>query len=350
MSRDACYQRLSGCLRGFFGEYLPVHQGVSPNTVRAYRDCWRLVLRYGTEVYGLASPDQWLIHHVDRQFVLGFLSYLETDRGVSVRTRNARLAAIHAFFHFLVGLRPELERHCRQILSIPTKKTRHRVVGYLEPDELKAVLASVILDSPKARRDLALLVFAYNTGARVHEISIARHSRIVRGTAPYIRVLGKGGKERDIPLWEGTLRLLDNYTERYRARPRSRADADFLFLSTVGAGLSRFAVSRLISGCIDRAAANLPSLQSKRLTAHSMRHTTAVHLLQGGAELNTIRTWLGHSSNDSLAVYLGLDLKHKHQILQHIMSDELAQLCLGGSPDPGPSPPPASILDFLDKL
>lgn len=348
MSREAPHQRLSGPLRAFFAEYLPLHQGVSPNTIKAYRDGWALLLRYGTQVCELGPPDQWLIHHVDRSFVLNFLSYVETERKVCVRTRNARLAAIHAFFHYLVGLRPELERHCRQILAIPTKKTRTPVLGYLEPDELKAVLASVPLDSAKGRRDLALLVFAYNTGARVHEIAAGRHTAIVRGSAPYIRILGKGGKEREVPLWDGTLRLLDSYTEHYRAKPQSRADADFLFLSAVGHSLTRFAVSRIIGHYIAAAATHLPNLQKKRLTAHSMRHTTAVHLLQGGAELNTIRTWLGHASNNSLAVYLGLDLKHKHQLLEHIISDDFTEICLRDCPDQSTTSP--SILDFLDTL
>jgi len=347
MNREPPHQRLSGPLRTFFTEYLPVHQGVSPNTIKAYRDSWSLVLRYGTQVHALGPPDQWLIHQVDRPLILKFLRHIEVERKVCVRTRNARLAAIHAFFHFLTGLRPELERHCRQILAIPSKKTCTPVLGFLEPDELKLVLKSVTLKHAKGRRDLALLVFAYNTGARVHEICGARHSRVVRGTAPYIRILGKGRKEREVPLWEGTLRLLDAYTEHHRSKPRTLADDDFLFLSSTGRYLTRFAVSRIISYYIGLAGANLPSLRKKHLTAHSMRHTTAVHLLQSGAEVNVIRTWLGHASNESLAVYLGLDLKHKRQALEHIITEDFIQICLRDCSETDTSVP---ILDFLNRL
>lgn len=346
MSREASHQRISSPLLSFFAEYLPVHQGVSPNTIKAYRDSWTLMLRYGTQVREMGPPEQWLIHQVDRHLILDFLSHLETERKVCVRTRNARLAALHAFFHYLVGLRPELERHCRQILAIPSKKTRIPVLGYLEPDELKLVLESVTLTNAKARRDLALLVFAYNTGARVHEISGALQSRITRGTTPYIRILGKGRKERDVPLWDGTLTLLDTYIELYRSKPRTPADNDYLFLSSTGQCLTRFTVSRIITHYIEQAAAHLPSLKKKHLTAHSMRHTTAVHLLQSGAEINVIRTWLGHASNESLAVYLGLDLKHKQKALQHIITEDFTEICLRDCPQKM-SP---SILDFLKRL
>lgn len=347
MNREAPYQRLSGPLRGFFSEFLPVHQGVSPNTIKAYRDCWAQVLRYGAGVRELGPPDQWLIHQVDRKLVLDFLTYIETKRKVCIRTRNARLAAIHAFFSYLEGLRPELEPQCRKILAIPSKKTNITLLGYLEPDELNLVLKCIQLKNAKARRDLALMVFAYNTGARVHEISGARHSRITRGLAPCIRILGKGGKERETPLWEGTLRLLDAYTDQYRAKPRTLVDEDFLFLSSTGGCLTRFTVSRIISRYINVAAAQLPALRKKGLTGHSMRHTTAVHLLQSGAELNVIRTWLGHASNESLAVYLGLDLKHKRLTLEHIITPEFAQICLQHCPENSASLP---IVDFLNKL
>jgi site-specific recombinase XerD len=220
-------------------------------------------------------------------------------------------------------------------------------LGHLETDELKLVLESIPLKNAKARRDLALMVFAYNTGARVHEIATARHSRIIRGPAPYIRILGKRRKERETPLWDGTLRLLDAYTERYRAKPRTPVDEDFLFLSSTGGCLTRFTVSRIISHYFTIAAAQLPSLSKKGLTAHSMRHTTAVHLLQSGADINVIRTWLGHASNESLAVYLGLDLKHKRQALQHIITPEFAQICLQHCPENSQSLP---IADFLNKL
>lgn len=343
MGREPRNQRLAPLLKAFFLEHLPVHRGVSPNTVRAYRDGWRLLLHYGS-ANGLGSPDTWCVHHLDRRMVLDFLRHLETKRRVSVRTRNARLAAIHAFYHYLVGRCPQLETEARRILSIPTKRTQKPTLDYLEPDELRSVLMSLPLDSSKAHRDRALFVFAYNTGARAQEIAQARESRVVRGAAPYIRILGKGRKERDVPLWEGTLQLLDSYAEHHRVSPRSQAEADYLFLNQRGQRLSRYTVSRIITNCIMGAAEQIPSLRRKRLTGHSMRHTTAVHLLQAGAEMNTIRTWLGHASNASLQIYLGLDLKTKQRVLEHIITPELAELCLRGASKS------ASLLETLDKL
>ncbi len=328
MSRNPLHQRLSAPLKTFFSEYLPCHQGVSSNTIKAYRDSWTLLLRYGDEEQGLGSPEEWTIQHLDRPLVLQFLTYLERVRKVCVRTRNARLAAIHSFFHYLRGLRPELERHCRQILSIPTKRCHKPLLEHLEADELRAVFAGVKLHASKGRRDLALLVFAYNTGARVHEIANARHRHIFRSKTPSIRILGKGQKFREIPLWDSTIRLLDLYTERYRARPSNPTESDYLFLSMRGRQLTRFTVSRLISHYISGAARTLPGLRRKNLTGHSMRHTTAVHLLQSGAEMNVIRTWLGHASNASLQVYLGLDISRQREILEHIITPELERICL----------------------
>ncbi len=348
MSRDPLHQRLTPPLKTFFAEHLPCHQGVSPNTIKAYRDSWTLLLRFGTKERKLGSPEEWSIQHIDRQLVLDFLTYLERVRKVCVRTRNARLAAVHSFFHYLHGLRPELERHCRQILSIPTKRCHKPLLGHLEVDELRAVLTGVKLHSPKERRDLALLVFAYNTGARVHEMAQARHSHILRGKAPSIRIIGKGKKMREVPLWDSTIRLLDLYTDRFRPKPSGPTASDYLFLSMRGQALTRHTVSRLIGHYITEAAKNMPSLNRKHLTAHSMRHTTAVHLLQSGVEMNVIRTWLGHASNNSLQIYLGLDISRKRDILEHIITPELERICT--EEDLVKEDNPTDILGFLDSL
>lgn len=348
MSRDPLYQRLTPPLKAFFAEHLPCHRGLSPNTIKAYRDSWTLLLCYGTEERKLGPPEEWTIGHLDRQLVLDFLAYLERVRKVGVRTRNARLAAIHSFYHYLHGLRPELDRLCRQILSIPTKRCHKPVLGHLEVDELRAVLAGVKLHSSKGRRDLALLVFAYNTGARVHEMANARHSHILRGKAPSIRILGKGQKIREVPLWDSTIRLLDLYTAHFRPKPCGPTAKDYLFVSMRGQALTRYTVSRLISHHIAEAGKSLPSLNRKNLTAHSLRHTTAVHLLQSGVEMNVIRTWLGHASNASLQVYLGLDISRKRDILEHIITPELERICTDEIrvEDNNPN----DFLDFLDSL
>jgi site-specific recombinase XerD len=347
MSDELRFRRLAPYLRRFFSEHLPLHRGVSPNTVKAYRDAWSLLLRFGVEQQDLGEADRWRIHHVDRAFILDFLLYIEEQRKVCARTRNYRLAAIHAFFRFLVGVEPELDLHCRRILAVPFKRARRSVIGFLEADELQSVLHAVPRGQPNSRRDLALLVFAYNTGARVHEIAQAVESDIFRGRSAYVRILGKGNKEREVPLWEGTLRMLDAYRS-HRTKGRDAMQDDYLFLSRLRRRMTRFHVGRIITKYIDAAAAQHPAMRKKRLHAHSMRHTTAVHLLQGGAELNTIKAWLGHASIESLQVYLDLDLKKKRDILQRLVTPALAEACLQDIPVE--ATPDIHLIDWLDRL
>ncbi|TRZ48870.1 integrase [bacterium] len=324
---EARYLRISGYLHSFFTDYLCLQRDLSINTVRTYRDAWRLLLEYGQEERGMGPPQNWRIYQINRQLILEFLVHLEEKRKVTPRTRNNRLAAIHAFFHHLRLVEPELDSQCRRILAIPPKRCKRATIDFLESDELQAVIESVPEESPTAYRDRALLVFAYNTGARVHEIAGAKREHIIPGAAPCIRILGKGNKERVVPLWNGTLNLLELYIDRFRSHPRTPAYAPYLFLSSRGRPLSRFQVGRIITRYIHLAAERCPSLRKKRLCAHSMRHTTACHLLQAGAELNTIKAWLGHASVESTQVYIDLDLRKKGEVLQDLITPELVRLC-----------------------
>lgn len=324
--RDLRYSRLNTYLRSFFTDYLGIQRGLSMNTLRSYRDTWRLLFNYGCTKRKMQKPEQWRIHQIDRALILDFLVYLEEERQVSATTRNCRLAALHAFFTYLANSEPDLELHCRRILTIPSKKTCHTVVGFLDSDEIEAVLRSVPQDGALAKRDLALLVFAYNTGARVSEIAQARVNHIIPGPTPCIRIVGKGNRERMVPLWEGTLRVIESYIRRHRVPPQDPTEAAYLFLGNGGKRLTRFHVGRIITKYFTKASVQCPAMRKKKLCAHSMRHTTAVHLLQGGAEMNTIKTWLGHSSVESVQVYLGLDLRKKRDILAHLITPEFGTL------------------------
>jgi site-specific recombinase XerD len=345
---EARYRRIGGYLQSFFTDYLRIQRGLSINTVRAYRDAWRLLLEYGQEEREMGPPQNWRIYQINRQLILDFLVHLEEKRKVTPRTRNNRLAAIHAFFNHLRLVEPELDSQCRRILAIPSKRCRRATIDFLESDELQAVLESVPEGSPTAYRDRALLVFAYNTGARVHEIALARREHIIPGTASCIRILGKGNKERVVPLWKGTLNLLEIYIDRFRSRPKTPADASFLFLSSRGRPLSRFQVGRIITRYIHLAAARFPSLRKKRRCPHSMRHTTACHLLQAGADMNTIKAWLGHASVESMQVYLDLDLRKKGEVLQNLITPELVRLCLQSQSQQHDSG--LSLMDWLNTL
>lgn len=346
MSDDPLNRRLGIYLRPFFRTHLPTHRNLSPNTIRAYAEAWSLLVRYGTTERGMAAATDWRVGQVDRAFVLAFLDYLEQGRGVCVRTRNHRLAAVQSFYRYLQGVEPGLEQHCRRILAIPVKRFRGSLVDFLEKDELQATFNAVSLDRPLGHRDLTLLMFAYNTGARVHEIAQARRERILEGgQAPTIRLLGKGRKEREIPLWDTTMRLIETYLRKHRPKPRSAVHDAYLFLGCRGECLTRYQVGRIITSYIELAAQSLPSMQKKRLTAHSMRHTTAVHLLQSGAELNTIKAWLGHASVQSLQVYLDLDLASKREVLGALEPPQLPQSLV-----PPPASESESFLNWLDSL
>lgn len=321
MSSEPTVVRFAPHLRNFFDSYLPDHRGLSLNTIRAYRDAWKLLLRFGEETKQMGSPKHWRVSQVNRDLILGFLTYLETRRGCTVRTRNCRLAAIHAFFDYLLPLEPDLERHCRKILAIPTKRGQTGTVAHLESEELEEVFRCTHPESPRGLRDLALLTFAYNTGARASEIAQALRTKIYRGPLPHVEILGKGRKKRRVPLWEGTLHVLDHYLEG-RRRGRDAFSEAHLFLGARGAPLSRFQVRRILIAAFARAAEKKTALRAKRLTAHSMRHTTAVHLLQCGAELNAIKSWLGHASVQSCEVYLDLDLAPKRAVLENLVTPE----------------------------
>jgi len=341
VSEPPHHRKLAPLLKQYLTEHLSL-RGVSANTVKAYRDAWSLLIRFGVEQRGLGPPEKWRILHIDRRLVLAFLRHLEETRGASIRTRNHRLAAIHGFFKFAQGLKPDLKDHCLPVLAIPYKKYRRVVVGYLEADEVRALLRSVPTGKSTSLRDLALLVFSYNTGARVHEIANARESDIFRGGSPFIRILGKGNKERDVPLWSVTLRLIDSYhASRRGGVPKTR----YLFPGPQGRKLTRFHIGRIISHYIDKAAETNPNMATKKLHAHSMRHTTAVHLLQAGAELNTIKAWLGHASIESLEVYLDLDLKKKRTILEGLVSQSFPEGLERGS-----SSSTKSLLDWLKGI
>lgn len=195
MSDQVLRRLLAPRLRGFFREHLPRERGLSENTSRSYRDAWKLLLRFGMEQRSLGPAERWTLAHVDRALVLAYLKDLEDRRGVTTRTRNLRLAAVHAFFRYLEGVEPDLDLHCRRILSIPVKRFRSGQVDFLEADELRAVLAGVTRETPEGRRLLAMMVFAYNTGARVSEIAGVLRDDLDEGPPRLVR-LGRNARYR----------------------------------------------------------------------------------------------------------------------------------------------------------
>jgi len=293
---------------------------VSEHTVASYKIAWRLLLCFGTTEARFGASADWLVTRVDREFVVEFLAYIEKGRRCSVATRNLRLAAIQSFFRWLRSVKPHLAAQCDRILGIPSKRTSRPVIDYLERDELKAVFEAVDLQRPDGFRDLTIVVLAYNSAARVHELAGLRRETLHLSSSPTVKLLGKGRRERRLPLWSKTADLLRAYLADHRRPPADDIHAPYVFLNHRGRRMTRWGIARVLERAIGDASSHLPVLATKRLTAHSMRHTTAVHLLQSGVDLVTIQNWLGHSSPETVHTYLALDLHSRRDLLERCLN------------------------------
>jgi integrase/recombinase XerD len=302
---------LARALRGFFADHLPRVRGASPHTVTSYRDALALLLRFlaarhGRPVVVLDFDD------VTPEDVLGFLEHLEIDRGNCVATRNARLAAVHAFARYAAAGDPEHLERCQRLLAIPFKRASTRVVEYLEANEVRALLDAPDRTTLHGRRDHALLLAMFNTGARVQEIVDVRPSDLQLVRPFQVRLRGKGRKERFCPLWPQTVETLKGLIAQSRMSPNG---AEPLFRNRRGQPLTRFGVRYLLRKYVRLACSTAPTLGAKRVHPHTMRHTTAVHLLQAGVDLVTISHWLGHASVETTNRYAAVDLEMKRAAL-----------------------------------
>jgi len=305
---------LARCLREYFADHLPRLRGMSPHTIHSYRDSLLLLLRFvacdrKVDVCDLDISD------LDPDRILGFLVYLEKERKNCITTRNVRLAAIHAFFRYVGAHHPDQLEKAQRMLGVPFKRADQRVIEYLDRSEVEAVLARIDRAVADGRRDYALLVTMFNTGARVQEIVELRASSL-QLTKPYqLRLFGKGRKERFCPLWPQTAQVLSAFCEERRIDLRSDAR---VFLNHHGAPLTRFGVRYILAKHVDRARTEVASLERKRLHPHSMRHSTAVALLKSGVDLSTISQWLGHVSPTTTNRYATIDLDMKREAINRV--------------------------------
>jgi site-specific recombinase XerD len=302
---------LASTLRAFFADYLPTIRGVSPHTIRSYRDAVALLLRF------LASSTKRPVADLDIadvtvDRVVAFLQHLEQERHVSPTTRNVRLAAIHTFARFLAAREPMHLDQAQRLLGIPFKRARPRPIAYLEYEEVAALLASVDRSTWGGRRDYTLLATMFNTGARVQEILDLRATDL-QLTKPYqLRLMGKGRKVRWCPVWPQTAQLLRAWCAERSLDLRSDAP---VFVNQRGQPLSRFGVRFILAKHVRQAAHRQPGLSRKTLHPHSLRHSTAVHLLKSGVDLPTIAHWLGHASVNTTNRYVTVDLELKRKAL-----------------------------------
>jgi integrase/recombinase XerD len=301
---------LAPTLEAFFTDRLMRQRRASPNTVAAYRDTFRLLFGYVHEVTG-KSPAKLDLVDLDATTIGGFLHHLEVARGNGVRTRNARLSAIHSFFEFAALRHPEHAGLIQRVLSIPDKRFDAAVVSYLTRPEVDALLGSPDRRTWTGQRDHALLLLAVQTGLRVSEVSALRGQDVSLASGPYVRCHGKGRKERCTPLTKETVAVL-----RVWMRTRQGQPGDPLFPSRGSdRQLTRGAIWRLIVKYASVAARRCPSLANKNLTPHVLRHTAAMTLLEAGVDLATIALWLGHASLQSTNIYLHADMALKERAL-----------------------------------
>jgi integrase/recombinase XerD len=293
-------------VRRFLLEHLVAERNLARNTQCSYRDALTLLIPF---VAGKLhqSVDRLTVINVSADLVRLFLTDLEHSRKCSIATRNQRLAAIHALARFVGEHSPEHLAWCSQIRSIPFKKATRTLVPYLDKPEMDALLEAPDRQTAQGRRDHALLLFLYNSGARAHEAAQLLISELDLAGGS-VKVSGKGGKERQCPIWPSTV-------EELKPLVVNRSPAGHVFLNRCGHPITRFGIYALVERHIRTIQAQMPSLLSKRVSPHSIRHTTATHLLRAGVDINTVRAWLGHVSLDTTNIYAEIDLEMKARAL-----------------------------------
>jgi integrase/recombinase XerD len=299
-------------IKGFLSHCLPVQKGLSANTTLAYRDAIKLLPCYAADMLN-KSVEELCVEDMGESVVLDFLDHVETRRGCSARTRNARLAAIRAFFGFIAREEPSLLLHCQTIRTIPLKRTQHKTVDYLEENEMQALLNVVELSSRSGVRDNALLLLLYNTGARVSEIVQLKVVDLHLDGTAQVKLLGKGNKYRSCPLWPETVEALHDYLKHRTAKDPA---AQQLFLNANGSPITRFGVRHIIGKLATAAKSQCPSIAAKAVNPHTIRHTTAMHLLRAGNDVNMVSYWLGHADINTTHIYVEIDMEMKRQMLQ----------------------------------
>lgn len=328
-------------IRQFFENHLVSQRALSAHTVLAYRDTMKLFLQYAVQQYRKSCTDLTM-EDLTPEMVRQFLNHLETIRNNSVRTRNSRLATIHAFFRYLATTDPRFLALCQGILAVPFKRYARPVLKYLEKEEVLDIFSHIDLQHSQGRRDDALLRLLYNTGMRAQEALDLNVNHIRFSRPYYVRIHGKGHKERTCPLWVETMQAIKAYLGDRKVR---FTDTVPLFVNAKGQRLSRFGLRYIIAHRVAGALKTSPSLATRKITPHTFRHTTAMHLLQSGVDLNMIRSWLGHASIETTHEYVEIDLEMKRKTLQS---------CENLLPKPGMQGPPwrrdPSILEWLSKL
>ena len=290
-------------------EHIVAERNLARNTQASYRDTIKLLLPFVAQ-NARKLLDQLLVEDLSADRIRQFLIHVEKVRACSITTRNQRLAAIHALARFISQHSPEHLVWTAELCAVPFKKASKSTLHYLEKSEMDAILAAPDRQTAQGCRDYALLLFLYNSGARAEEAARLIISNLNLGSPPSVNIVGKGNKARLCPLWTWTAQTIAPLVE-------GRAPSERVFLNRLGQPMTRFGLYSLVKRSVDRAMKKVPSLNDKRVGPHTIRHTTAVHLLRSGVDINTIRAWLGHVSLVTTNIYAEVDLEMKAKALAH---------------------------------
>jgi site-specific recombinase XerD len=322
-------------LQDFFCQRLVAECNASARTVASYRDSFRLLLRF-TAARLRKDPSSLAVTDLKAPLVVDFLRHLETDRGNCARSRNARLAAVHSFMRYVSYRDPMSLQIAQQVLAIPSKRFDRPLLGFLTREEVEAVLAGPDRATWSGRRDHAMLMTLYNTGARVSEIATLRVTDLDLDRGRSAHIHGKGRKERTVPLWKSTTTVLKGWLLEVPADPHAPA-----FPNRSGRRLSRSGIENRLRAAVRRAIEACPSLRKRKVSPHTFRHTTAMHLLQSGVDITVIAMWLGHESPTTTHAYVEADLAMKERALAKLQEVPSKARRFRATDH---------LLDFLDRL
>lgn len=335
MDKSVTIISLGKLIQDFFNKRLLQQRQVSRQTILSYRDTFRLLLGFA-EKFLKKSITNLDLSHLDAPLILAFLDYLEADRKNSIRSRNSRLAAIRSFFNYAILQEPSAMPEIKRVLAIPMKRFVKPIVNFLSKAEIEAIINAPDKRTQSGQRDRILWLLLYNTGARVSEILNIRRKDVEVSGFKTLHLTGKGRKERVIPLWKRTTKHLQSWLAQIEVLPQQT-----IFTNRFGDMMTRSGIEKRLRVSVKIAEKNCPSLKNKRVSPHTIRHTTAMHLLQSGVDLSVIAIWLGHESISTTHTYLQADMAMKEKALAKLQAPDIKNIRYKA---------PKELLSFLNNL